>query len=86
MNCQPCIADEWVSNARRENALADKLDIRAMLEGSLAPVRWWQAGYYRCLNGHVTREDGKATRWGRSCPKCGAYSLMTFPEDKDGEL
>ena len=87
MNCTPCIADQWVSNARRENALATELDDRAMAEcGSLAPVRWWLAGTYRCVEGHVTSVGGKASAWGRQCPVCGGYSLITFPEDREGSL
>lgn len=47
----------------------------------MKPLRWWDAGKWRCHNDHVT-----AVAVDGACGVCGAMAVLTFPEDTDGPV
>lgn len=50
------------------------------------PGRWWDDPTWRCTNGHVSKMILKSSEKGDCCLACGENLVLTFPEDKDGEL
>ena len=51
------------------------------------PDRWWDAGKFRCENGHISTTVLKSEGLGRdACLDCYGEIAITFPEDVDGLL
>lgn len=73
-----------------ETALMAELHRRARLEDGPTkngvPIRWLDAGVYRCRNDHVGTRVLKSEESGSVCLTCRAPLHLTFPEDKNGIL
>lgn len=47
------------------------------------PDAWYEAGRYRCANGHVSQRILKSEARGDLCLECQAIVRLTFPEDTE---
>jgi hypothetical protein len=57
----------------------------AILTG-FSPAPALEHPHFRCVNGHVSTRILKTEERGDRCLTCGENTILTFPEDVDGEL
>lgn len=51
------------------------------------PDYWYDSPHWRCTEGHVSTAYLKSEGLGRdACLACAAHVMLTFPEDKEGDL